>query len=226
MTRLLHAAPESTPAAPHRQNGRTRRLLLVVVSMVTLAAAASCGGDDDDTASDTTVAGDPTAAESSAPTDSSATTTSGDGEADGGSLPDACDVIDLPTWEEITAIDLTLPDQDTGLIPGGGTVCGISAEGTSLPLLATVAVDSIGAAGSVENLALFLDDYDGMEQIDGIGDRALYWDQDTTYEGDAIADRPTLAFEDGAVNVTITLGADGLGRAELELLAQAVADKV
>jgi len=35
-----------------------------------------------------------------------------------------------------------------------------------------------------------------------------------------------LAFEDGAANVTITLNADGLGRAELEQIAQDVAGKL
>ncbi len=35
-----------------------------------------------------------------------------------------------------------------------------------------------------------------------------------------------LAFDDGLANVTITLSAGGLGRAELEQLANAVAEKL
>jgi hypothetical protein len=89
-----------------------------------------------------------------------------------------------------------------------------------------VVVTPRGTVGGVEDLVGFLDVYDGMEQIDGIGDRALYWDQDTTYEGEAITEWPLLTFEDGAADVTIALLADGLGRAELEQLAKAVADKL
>ncbi len=227
MAPCTHGRTPPTPAGPHRQPiGRTRRLLLAVTAIATVATATSCGGNDDGASSDPTPAADPTTTGSSPTTDTSATSTSGDGEVGLGALPDACDVIVLEDWEAITGIDLTVPEQDTGLIPGGGTVCGVAAEGDLIPYLFTVSVAPRNSAGGVENLASFLDVYVGMEQIDGIGDRALYWDQDTTYEGDAVTDWPLLAFEDGAADVTIALLADGLGRAELEQLAKAVADKV
>ena len=112
-----------------------------------------------------------------------------------------------------------MPEQDTESFPEGATLCGVTGEGTQFPFLFFVAVEPTGSPGSVDNLATLLDDYDGMEQIDGIGDRALYWDQDTTYQGGTITDHPILAFEDGPANVTITLRVDSLGRGELEHLA-------
>ena len=227
MTLFTHVRSAPTRAAAHRQSiGHTRELLLAVAAIATLVTATSCGGDDDGASSDPTPAADPTTTGNSSTTDASAISTSGDGEVGEGALRDACDVIVLADWEAITGLDLTVPEQDTGLIPGGGTVCGVAAEGELIPYLFTVSVAPRASAGGVENLMSFLDVYDGMEQIDGIGDRALYWDQDTTYEGDAVTDWPLLAFEDGAADVTIALLADGLGRAELELLAKAVADKL
>ena len=198
---------------------------------------ASCGGDDDGTNSDPTptVAIDttsavptPTAAtgDGSTTPDSSVGSTSADEEAAAGVLPDACDVIDLEDWEAITALDLTVPEQDTESFSVGGTVCGVAVEGTEFPILFTVAIDPTDSPGSVENLVALLGDYNGMEQVDGIGDRALYWNQDTTYQGGAIADHPVLAFEDGPANVTITLRVDSLGRAELEQLAMTVAEQL
>lgn len=207
------AAP--TQAGVHRQPiGRTKQRFLAVAAIATLATATSCGGDDNKASSDRTSGDDPT-------TDATAASTAGDG-----ALPDACDVIVLEDWEAITGLDLTLPVQETELIPGGGSVCGLTAEGTLIPLLFTVAVTPRGTAGGVENLIFLLDLYDGMEQIDGIGDRALYWDQDTTYEGEAVTEWPHLAFEDGAADVLVSLLVDGLGRAELEQLAKLVADEI
>ncbi len=221
-----HGRPAPTSRVRRWQPiGRTRRLLLVVVSVTALAALASCGGDDDGESSDPTAA-DPTATGSASTADTSPTNTSDDVDPGDTALPNACDVIDLQEWEAITALDLAVPDQDTELLTGGGTICGVVAEGTNLPFLFTVQVAALDSPGSFANMATFLDDYVGMEEVDGIGDRALYWDQDTTYDGEAIADRPMLAFEDGAASVIIAFGADGLGRDELEQLAMAVADSI
>lgn len=221
MTRFTHRLPPLSPAAPDRQpSGRTKRLLLVAVSIAILVTAASCSSNGDGASSD------PTPSVETPATDNSANGTAGDSEADSGKLPEACDVIVLEDWEAITALELVVPEQDTALAFGSGTICGVAADGTDFPYLFIVQITPLGSPGSVENLAVFLDDYEGMEEVDGIGDRALYWDQDTTYQGDAVADHPMVAFEAGAANVTITLDADSLGRAELEQLAKAVADKI
>ena len=245
MTPLANGCPVPPRARPqHHTISRTRRLVLVSASIAILATSASCGGDDDEVSSDPTPATEPTTSGSSPANEPSATSTSGDAETDAGeasdveadnadtdagdgALPNACDLIDVESWESITGLDLIVPEQDTELVGSDdGTICGVPAEGTNLPLLFTLQVAPVGSAGGVENLAIFLGVYIGMEQIDGIGDRALYWDQDTTYEGDPVTDWPTLAFEDGAANVTITLNADSLGRAELEQIAQDVAGKL
>lgn len=201
----------------------TGRDVVSILATTGLLVLVACGGADDPVASEESVVGAVTTALDSTvltePTPPASETTVVAATA----LTDACDIVDLGQWETITGLDLAVPEQDTAAASGeGATICGITAEGTDLPYLFTVALGPAGAPGSVENLVALFDSYVGMVEVTGIGDRALYWDQDTTYEDQSITDRPILAFESGAIDVTIVLNADGLDRSHLEQLAKAV----
>lgn len=224
--------PRGRVAVRKPRRSPTSSLSLVRLTLALSLIAGACGGGG---ASVDTSAPDPTSVNTTGDGQISSTTVGNDGGGqasttsvgvDPGGVPDACDVIDIDEWEAITGTDLTIPEQDTAA-PQGGTTCGITAEGTTIPVLVTVSVNIVGQPGGVANLIAFIDGYEGMQEVSGIGDRALYWDEETIYEGDPITDWPSLAFEKGTVNVAIVLIDDEvIDRSHLESLAKSVADQV